>query len=184
MVSSLFTIIEHLAANIPQVRRINMSSQRTNSSTKCKIEFSEVFAEGTFKNVYAGTYTSGASRGESCVWKQFKAGSVYEDHYFDEELAIIDRTQQIIDDFQAAGIINHRILINIPEIWYLTKTKALGLVEPMIENFEKFNSNTGWAPKSKNLWTDAMQALSHFSFHDSGGELLLCDIQGGCYQDG
>ena len=161
-----------------------MSSQRTNCSRKSEIEFSKVFAEGTFKNVYAGIYTSGPQKGEACVWKQFKTGSVYEDHYFDDELAIINRTQQIIDDFQAAGIIDQAILLNTPQIWHLTKSKAKGLVEPMIDNFEKFNSNTGWAPKSKDVWSSAMQALSHFSYDDSGGELLLCDIQGGSYQDG
>lgn len=28
-------------------------------------------------------------------------------------------------------------------------------------------------------WAHAMQALSHFSYDVSGGELLLCDLQGG-----
>lgn len=29
-----------------------------------------------------------------------------------------------------------------------------------------------------------MQALSHFSFHISGGHLLLCDLQGGLMRNG
>ena len=28
-----------------------------------------------------------------------------------------------------------------------------------------------------------MQALSHFSYHHSNGECLLCDLQGGRYED-
>ena len=29
-----------------------------------------------------------------------------------------------------------------------------------------------------------MQALSHFSYHSSGGRYVLCDLQGGVYRDG
>lgn len=29
-----------------------------------------------------------------------------------------------------------------------------------------------------------MQALSHFSFHATKGQLLFCDLQGGVYKDG
>jgi hypothetical protein len=54
----------------------------------------------------------------------------------------------------------------------------------MIEDFGKFNSNSGWAPVTGTAWTDAMQALSHFSYHDSDDKVLLCDLQGGVYSDG
>jgi Alpha-kinase family len=47
----------------------------------------------------------------------------------------------------------------------------------MIENFEKFNSNSGWAPLTGNAWSNAMQALSHFSYNDSDQKVLLCDLQ-------
>lgn len=30
-------------------------------------------------------------------------------------------------------------------------------------------------------WHDVMQALSHFSYHVSGGSLVLCDLQGIVY---
>jgi hypothetical protein len=29
-----------------------------------------------------------------------------------------------------------------------------------------------------------MQALSHYSYHTSGGQFLVCDLQGGIYRDG
>jgi hypothetical protein len=48
------------------------------------------------------------------------------------------------------------------------------LVEPFIDNFEYFNTNTGWACEA----AEVMQALSHFSYHFSGGKKLLCDLQG------
>ena len=52
------------------------------------------------------------------------------------------------------------------------------LVEPHIANFRKFNSNTGKADNAHEI----IQALSHFSYHQSGGQMCLCDLQGG--QDG
>jgi len=58
------------------------------------------------------------------------------------------------------------------------------MMEPLILNFEKFNSNSGWVYQSGELWGEALQALSHFSYHHSGGEKLFCDVQGGVYSNG
>ncbi|KAI0532536.1 kinase-like domain-containing protein [Xylaria digitata] len=141
-----------------------MSYSRKNNSTRAEVFNTRLFASGTFKNVHEGKYLEGARAGEKCVCKEFKTGSVYEAHYFDEEMKVIRCTQKVIDDWNNAGV----------------KT----LVEPMIENFEKFNSNSGWADTTGGVWSKAMQALSHFSYHNSGGQLLLCDLQGGSYGDG
>ncbi|RSL45510.1 hypothetical protein CEP54_014231 [Fusarium duplospermum] len=55
------------------------------------------------------------------------------------------------------------------------------LCEPFIQNYQKFNSNSGWNDDSR-AWGEVMQALSHFSYHLSGGQFVLCDLQGGIYQ--
>ncbi|KAF8861838.1 kinase-like protein [Acephala macrosclerotiorum] len=162
-----------------------MSNSRTNNATRANIEKNNIFASGAFKNVWAGTYTEGARSGQRCVAKEFKTGSVFEDHYFEEEMNIIRRTQKIIDDFDNAKIITGRqILLNTPAIWTYEETGHKALIEPMIGSFEKFNSNTGWAPNTGAEWGEAMQALSHFSYHDSNRQFLLCDLQGGVYQNG
>lgn len=44
--------------------------------------------------------------------------------------------------------------------------------------FIKFNSNSGYTNGA-----DFLQALSHFSYHHTNGKHLLCDLQGGHYQD-
>ena len=49
-------------------------------------------------------------------------------------------------------------------------------MEPFIENWEKFNSNTGWNNEGT-PWPRVMQALSHFSYHASAGSTVLCDLQ-------
>ncbi|KKY37459.1 putative elongation factor 2 kinase [Diaporthe ampelina] len=58
------------------------------------------------------------------------------------------------------------------------------LVEPFIRNFQKFNNNAGRVYFQGTPWSDALQALSHFSYHYSRCQMLLCDIQGGAYVDG
>ncbi|KAF7343046.1 Kinase-like protein [Mycena venus] len=161
-----------------------MSYARRNNATRANIDQSHVFATGTFKNVWKGVYTVGARTGQACVAKEFKTGSVYERRYFEEEMNVIRLTQDIIDAWHAERIINREIYLNTPEIWTMISTGVKVLLEPMIQNFEKFNSNTGWASNTGGVWSEAMQALSHFSFHNSNGRFLLCDLQGGLYSDG
>ncbi|KAI1733652.1 kinase-like domain-containing protein [Xylaria scruposa] len=161
-----------------------MSNSRNNNATAASIDHYQLFASGAFKNVYAGQYTEGVRAGQNCVAKEFKTGSPYEEHYFEQEMNIIHRTQRVIDDWNNAGIIDKRVLLNNPQIWTYRSCGTKALVEPMIENFEKFNSNTGWATVTGGVWSEAMQALSHFSYHNSGGHILLCDLQGGSYQNG
>ena len=64
-------------------------------------------------------------------------------------------------------------------------TKATNIVNTgdcvAIEDFiygkyEKFNSNNGWINQS--VKTEITEALSHFSYHYSRGEVLVCDLQG------
>ena len=37
-----------------------------------------------------------------------------------------------------------KILLNTPEIWTYEVSQHKHLIKPMIKNYEKFNSNTGW----------------------------------------
>ncbi|CZS93374.1 uncharacterized protein RAG0_03704 [Rhynchosporium agropyri] len=49
---------------------------------------------------------------------------------------------------------------------------------------EIYTAGDRWTPMAGNASGDVMQALSHFSYHVSYGQLLLCDLQGGVYQNG
>mmetsp|Transcript_13387 Transcript_13387/g.25575 ORF Transcript_13387/g.25575 Transcript_13387/m.25575 type:complete len:207 (-) Transcript_13387:272-892(-) len=76
--------------------------------------------------------------------------------------------------------------LNMPTVWTFNGGPRDGqkvLHEPFIANWEKFNSNSGWN-SGKGGWHAVMQALSHFSYHKSGGQVVLCDLQGGIYADG
>mmetsp|Transcript_32298 Transcript_32298/g.75868 ORF Transcript_32298/g.75868 Transcript_32298/m.75868 type:complete len:151 (-) Transcript_32298:236-688(-) len=73
---------------------------------------------------------------------------------------------------------SRRVYLNEPEVWYDSKTGTKPcLVEPFIKGkYVKFNSNSGWTDDRYAI----MQALSHFSYHFTDGQYLLCDLQGSC----
>lgn len=175
-----------------------MSLARQNHSSHALID-TNLYATGTCKNVWRGTYTRGSRTGQPCVAKEFKpsfsssssSSSSLAESYFAQELNIVRLTQTLVNSWHAARLIDAAIVVNVPEIWeYVVrvhgKRKKKTLVEPFITGFRKFNSNTGWTPPGArwDMWCEVMQALSHFSYHVTGGALLLCDLQGGPFQSG
>jgi len=161
--------------------------QRENLSDEATVYLDEIYAQGTFKLVYEGIYTCGPRENETAMIKMFKSGSIYEDLFFATELNVISTAMDIIRKFNDGDYINRHIYLNQPAIWRYVAGSRRGqkvLVEPFIENFQKFNSNSGWTDYDGTPWNLVMQALSHFSYHNSGGSLVLCDLQGGIYKDG
>lgn len=124
--------------------KITMSHSRSKNLSQAKIIKGQLCASGSFKNVWQGKYVNGKRRGQKCVFKEFINGSTIEAHYFEKQLRIIKHAQRIIDAFEPAEIIPYDILLSIPEIRTFNGTKSPVLVEPMIDNYHKFNSNTGW----------------------------------------
>jgi hypothetical protein len=162
-----------------------MSHRRTNGDCSLGVVdlYGPIFAEGTFKVCRRATYQDGRRRGETGIAKQFKEGSPFEARYFQEELNIVRDAERIVAAFNKTGVLGtKRVRVNIPTIATLCASGAHYLVEPFIQNFQKFNSNSGWADTSTGAG-QAMQALSHFSYHCTKRELLLCDVQGGIYPE-
>jgi len=94
---------------------------------------------------------------------------------------------ELIKNWNTSNLVDKMIRVNLPELWtFDSKSIWSGrqvLQEPYILKYQKFNSNSGWAD-TRFHWPRVMQALSHFSYHISDGEYLLCDLQGGVYRDG
>jgi hypothetical protein len=161
---------------------------RENNASEAEINLDYVFATGAFKYVYKGRYTKGRRAGQECVCKIFKSGSVFEESYFRVELDVVAKALEVVNSFNKDKVINKSIWLNKPTIWtFMPGSEREGeknLMEPLIFNFEKFNSNTGWTPQESSPWIDVMQALSHYSYHSSNRRLLFCDLQGGVYKDG
>ncbi|KAL3926101.1 MAG: hypothetical protein SGBAC_013600 [Bacillariaceae sp.] len=130
----------------------------------------------------------GQRAGQACVCKWFKTGGVMEAHFYATDLSTSQKAVEIITKFNQGSFVDKVIQVNLPEVWTFEPTSGSRayqkvLQEPFIEKYQKFNSNTGWSDSST-PWPRVMQALSHYSYHSSGGKLLLCDIQGGVYSNG
>ncbi|KAI2607757.1 kinase-like protein [Hypoxylon fragiforme] len=139
------------------------------------------FAHGSFRHVAKGTYSKGHRTGQTGVVKWFKSGATFEVDYFILDITAVDKALEIMNRFNQAYPDLQNIRINVPGTWVFADGERKGeraLVEPFIENYRKYNSNTGWADVST-TWGQILQALSHFSYAESGGQFLLCDLQGG-----
>lgn len=144
--------------------------------------------EGEHKYVVKGAYKDSEDdedhNGIYNAFKFMKTGTVFDSTCFEDDVRCAERSLPIIAAFHdhlatIPGASNISIKINIPEAWTQSsegpKKGQYMLVEPYIENFRKFNSNTG-AYSAEFL---VAQALSHFSYHASDGQEILCDLQGG-----
>lgn len=166
-----------------------MAAARRNNSTQAEIQPEDLnnpFAEGALRLVAKEKYVMGERKGQACVAKWFKSGTVYEVVYFKDDIKAAEKALEILEKWNASGFINRHAYLNMPEVWIGVSGQIEGhmlLIEPFIENWVKFNSNTGWAD-TDTPWPRVMQALSHFSYHTTGGNMDLCDLQGGYYRDG
>ncbi|KAF0700297.1 Aste57867_9175 [Aphanomyces stellatus] len=162
-----------------------LSSARNNKASRALVHMRAPIAIGGFKVVYGGEYVDGERDGQQCVLKHFLAGSVVDEAFFAAEMGLIARALKIVHAFNVHRILDTRVWLNVPAIWTVESgwgrdDGEKALVEPRITAFRKFNSNTGWTCRD----ADAMQALSHFSYHDSNGCVLLCDLQGAAMKHG
>lgn len=180
-------------ANQKIIQKINTvdasQTARKNNATHATFEEKDLqnpFAQGSFRWVAKGVYTHGNRAGEPCVCKWFKTGGVLESSFYDIDLSTVKKALELITKWNSSGMVNKMVKINQPEVWRFTGGARAGrkiLQEPFIAKYQKFNSNTGWADDST-PWPRVMQALSHYSYHVSNGTEMICDLQGGYYNDG
>lgn len=63
------------------------------------------------------------------------------------------KAEELLKDWNASGIVNETIRLNIPAVWKWDSTAGPSrsgksvLSEPFIDGYEKFNSNTGYTNK-------------------------------------
>ena len=98
---------------------------------------------------------------QAAVTKWFKDGHHFEAEFFDLDIKAVDKAIQLVREFNNQAIIGSVIRMNKPEVWTF-KESAIGwagrktLTEPFIQNWQKFNSNTGWN-ESDVPWGRVMQ---------------------------
>ncbi|OEU13122.1 kinase-like protein [Fragilariopsis cylindrus CCMP1102] len=170
---------EDMVFSVPDGKRSRKDLFVKSESKHCII-LENRWSQGNFRWVHKAKYSpnprirfddGGPQNGELCVLKEFKTGSVYEDHFFDKDILAVDKAAGIIKAFNNSmsefsfrrGV--KTVRLNRPSIWEDVDPDTNGkfkkkLCEPMLEgDYLKFNSNSGYFGSS-----DFMQALSHYSF--------------------
>jgi len=159
------------------------NAARTNlSSTQCEIHSYEAVGSGAFRDVVEGTYIGGNRNQQAAVCKAFKHKFHHlEEEYYEMDFKVTDKAIQYANEWNLICPEGKEILINRGSVQHSRDGRKY-LIEPFIRDFVKFTSNSGTIVKhhgrggSANTW--AMEAFSHFTYHRSGGSLLICDLQG------
>lgn len=173
-------------------KQFDRIASRENISAEASFSFkslSNPIATGSFRHVALGHYMTGPRMLEPCVTKWFKGpANVLEEYFYNLDIQAVDKANHMVQKWNDENFIETPIRINRPEVWQFTADSSKmwagkkNLQEPFIQNYERFNSNTGWFC-DETPWQRIMQAVSHFSYHSSGGQYVICDLQGGVYQD-
>lgn len=156
------------------------SAARTNlTSNRVQLHKNNVVGEGVFRVAYAGTYIGGNRNQQEAVCKSFKSRfRVIEDEFFRYDFHVADRAIDLAEDWNDMCELGKEILITRGDVHTIGGTQYM--VEPLIRYFTKFTSNNGWiADEEDEGWQAlAMEAFSHYTYHRSGGNLIVCDLQG------
>ncbi|CAF1508339.1 unnamed protein product [Adineta steineri] len=164
------------------------------------------FAYGACRYAYKGTLACVQSsrhkaryNGSSIVVKVFKKGLAKDYGAWNADVSASKEAHEYATLFNAKRFIERSLYFPIPYVakmdkragsWFLgfiggeddMSTNPVGSMEyvAMEEyisgNYIKFNSNNGYVNDAVNSST--MPAFSHWTFHHSNGELLVCDLQG------
>ena len=111
------------------------------------------------------------------VCKSFKGQYTgLENEYFRADFQVADKAIQYAEEWNDICSRDETILITKGDVH--TIGGKMYLVEPLIRNFTKFTSNNGWIAHDEGWVGEAMEAFTHFSYHRSGGNLIVCDLQG------
>jgi hypothetical protein len=144
-----------------------------------EIDDTVAIAHGSFKDLYRGRYKRGAQQGKQCVAKHVRNGSSWLETVYNCQPVVRSEAARIIAKFNAAVTGAQKLVrLNRSTVWRSDDGHIQLLVEPFLEGIERFNSNTGWVPVQQSHACQLAQALSHYSYHETNGQRLLCDIQG------
>lgn len=155
------------------------NAARTNLTSNNVSIHDEIVGIGVFRIAYAGTYIGGNRNQQEAVCKKFKPQyHVLENEFFASDFQIADKAIDLALDWNNMCEDKKGILITKGSVMSRHGTKYT--VEPLIRYFTKFTSNNGWIASDADLgWPVlAMEAFSHYTYHRTGGQLIVCDLQG------
>lgn len=121
----------------------------------------------------------GNRNSQEAVCKCFKSHyQPLETEFFRTDTAVVNRAIEYAEGWNAMCEVGQKILVTQGDVMTIGGTKYL--VEPLIRYFTKYTSNNGWiaAKEEEGDSVLAMEAFSHYTYHRSGGSLIVCDLQG------
>jgi hypothetical protein len=160
------------------VHTSNSTAARTNLTSDDVRIGNQKLGVGAFRVCLKGTFVGGRRNTQAAACKRFKQKYLsLEAEFFAQDFQIADRTIRTAEVWNACCDFDKKILISKGTI-HKSNSGIKYLVEPLIRDYEKFTSNNGWIGNSSHLQVRCMEAFTHFSYHESGGQLIVCDIQG------
>lgn len=151
----------------------------------CQIKWkSQFLGKGSFHAACEGKIVSGYFRnlkkGDDIVVKTMRA-SLYNEglRISYKDITAQELARDIVQEFNSGDLVNKKIYSIVGAIVkskedHRAKGESI-LVEEMIKGrYEKFNSNSGWSQEKYEI----PNFLSHWSWVNSNGKYLLCDLQG------
>jgi hypothetical protein len=156
-----------------------MASRTNLSSKSVTIHTSEVLGRGTFRIAFAGTYIGGNRNQQEAVCKRFHDYYAdLESEFFASDFQVADKAIEMAEHWNGFCQRGEEILITRGDVMSIGGRRYM--VEPLIRYFVKFTSNNGFIASNQELgWAaSAMEAFSHFTYHKSGGSMIVCDLQG------
>lgn len=156
------------------------TAARTNLTSKSVSILNDKIGEGSFRDCFRGTYVGGNRNQQKAACKRFKPQfRAMEDEYFADDFRVADRAIEYAEEWNNFCIPRREITVSRGAIHVDPGRDARKyLVEPFIRDFIKFTSNSGWISPGQDWDILAMEAFSHYTYHRSGGALLVCDLQG------
>lgn len=154
------------------------SAARTNlTSTEVAIS-NRVLGEGAFRICLEGTYIGGTRNQQEAACKRFKPQyRVIQDEFFAMDFKVVDKAISLAEGWNSWCPQGKEILMTRGS-FQTSRSGIKYLVEPLIRYYKKYTSNTGWIAPNDDVGTLVMEAFSHYTYHASGCNLIVCDLQG------
>lgn len=146
------------------------------------------FSEGMCRYAHKATLKDGKTWKvlKQMVVKQFKDQPSYNKSDWEGDMKCHTKAIELITKWNELKLINKKYIMHKPTLVQITsswsgskydemKQDQWVLAEPYLDGkYEKWNSNSGWCKNP----AMSIQAFCHWTYHQTNGELLMCDAQG------
>lgn len=149
------------------------------NSTDVDIDLSKVLGEGTYRTTYLGVYKNGERKNQKAACKKFK-NPVDERQFFDRnyDFKVTAKALECSTSWNDAVCRHSYENIQFNHGNYIQQRGVRYMVEPIIKPYYKYTNNAGWIRSDACTSIQMLEAFCHYTYHMSGGNLIVCDLQG------